>query len=137
MKFLLVVLCGLLPVFLFAQDEIVQTAGRLEKALKEKDSVALMSLLHTDLIYGHSNGWTESRSEMIRNIISGKIQYRNIISDEHECRQTGDLITIKMKSRIGFTVDNKEGELDLFVIQVWKKEGEEWKLLVRQSTRLN
>ncbi|MBA2745890.1 MAG: nuclear transport factor 2 family protein, partial [Flavisolibacter sp.] len=97
----------------------------------------LHQLLHPDLIYGHSNGWVETKTELLQNLASGKMHYSSIFSEEPEFKRTGDVISVRTKSRIAFVVNEKAGELDLFVVQVWKKEIDGWKLLVRQSTRLN
>jgi hypothetical protein len=123
--------------FVSAQESIELAAQKLEKALVQKDTLALKNLLHDDLGYGHSNGWVENKHEIIENLLTGKMQYKTIQSGSPEWKQTGDMVTIRMKSQIEFIVNGKEGKLDLFVLQVWKKEGNEWKLLARQSTKLN
>ena len=123
--------------FVSAQESIEWTAQKLEKALVQKDTVALKKLLHDDLGYGHSNGWVENKTEVIENLVSGKMQYTSIQSESPVWKQTGDMVIVRTKSKIEFIVNGKEGKLDLFVLQVWKKEGNEWKLVARQSTKLN
>lgn len=123
--------------FVSAQESIEGTAQKLEKALVQKDTVALKKLLHDDLGYGHSNGWVENKTEVIENLVSGKMQYTSIQSESPVWKQTGDMVIVRTKSKIEFIVNGKEGKLDLFVLQVWKKEGNEWKLVARQSTKLN
>jgi hypothetical protein len=123
--------------FSFSQQTVQIPAGKLEKALLEKDTVSLKQLLHSDLSYGHSNGWTETKTEMISNLVSGKMKYTHINTSESVYKQTGDVMSVKAKTKIGYEVDGKSGELDLFVMQVWIKENNDWKLLVRQSTKLN
>ena len=121
----------------FAQDSFIEMTQKLEKALVKKDTVILRSILHDDLGYGHSNGWVETKQQVMENLVSGKMQYKSIVSESPVWKQTGDLVTLRTKSIIEFVVNGKEGKLDLFVLQVWKKEGSEWKLLARQSTKLN
>ena len=124
-------------VFVSAQESIELVAQKLEKALVQKDTVVLKKLLHDDLGYGHSNGWVENKKEIIENLVSGKMQYKSIHSELPVWKQTGDMVTLRTKSQIEFIVNGKEGKLDLFVLQVWHKAGDEWKLVARQSTKLN
>ena len=123
--------------FVAAQESIERVAQKLENALVQKDTVVLKKLLHDDLGYGHSNGWVENKTELIENLVSGKMQYTSIHSESPAWKQTGEMVTLRTKSIIEFIVNGKEGKLDLFVLQVWKKEGNEWKLVARQSTKLN
>lgn len=136
-NFFLLLVASLCVQILSAQESVEMTWQRLEKAMMEKDTVTLRSVLHEDLTYGHSNGWTETKKEMIQNLVSGKMQYSLIVSQSPVWKQTGDVVTLKTQSEIAYVVNGKEGQLKLFVVQVWKKENETWKLLVRQSTKLN
>src|SRR5262245_9356103 len=78
---------GFLILFLvnssFAQ---VDSAGlkdamkRLDKALLQKDDAVLKSVLYKDVSYGHSNGWIQSRSDILNDFKSGKLVY-NIIEN--------------------------------------------------------
>jgi hypothetical protein len=45
-------------------------------AEEKLDSIA--SLLHPDLNYIHSNGWVETKSEVLDNIQSGKLTYHSV-----------------------------------------------------------
>jgi hypothetical protein len=137
MRSLLLILFIMMAQVVLAQLPIAEETKQLEKAMLEKDTVTLHQLLHPDLIYGHSNGWVETKTELLQNLASGKMHYSSIFSEEPEFKRTGDVISVRTKSRIAFVVNEKAGELDLFVVQVWKKEIDGWKLLVRQSTRLN
>ena len=136
-KFLttLVLVCSV--AFVSAQEPFGPFVQKLENALVQKDTVVLKKLLHDDLGYGHSNGWVENKHEIIENLVSGKMQYKSIHSESPAWKQTGDMVTLRTKSQIEFIVNGKEGKLDLFVLQVWQKSGDEWKLLARQSTKLN
>lgn len=137
LKVFMLVIAGFCTQLLSAQDGIEKAWLNLEKAMIQKDSATLAVLLHEDLTYGHSNGWTETKKEMIGNLVSGKMQYRMIISETPEFKLSGDVATLKTRSEISYTVNGEEGMLKLFVVQVWKKENENWKLLVRQSTKVN
>src|SRR5262245_49682337 len=51
---------------------------KLDKALLQKDEVVLRSVLHKDVSYGHSNGWIQSKDDILNDFKSGKLTYNNI-----------------------------------------------------------
>ena len=53
---------------------------KLDKALIAKDTVVLKQLLHKDITYGHSNGWVETKTDVIKDLVSGKLAYDKIES---------------------------------------------------------
>ena len=66
MRYLLVLLL-LVPVNdLFAQmPNIDRAIAAFDKALVNKDSTELIELLSDDVTYGHSNGWVQTKKEVI------------------------------------------------------------------------
>src|ERR1043165_6731701 len=51
---------------------------KLDKALLQKDEVILKSVLHKDVSYGHSNGWIQSKDDILHDFKSGKLTYIKI-----------------------------------------------------------
>ena len=65
----------------FAQIDSIDLKNamqQLDKALLQKDETVLKSVLHQDLSYGHSNGWVQSKSDVLNDFISGKLTYSKI-----------------------------------------------------------
>jgi ABC-type molybdate transport system ATPase subunit len=93
--------------------------------------------LHTDVMYGHSNGWIEKKAEVINNLYNGTLHYESIkptttpiVVVEHNVaavRQTADIIV---------SLNDKKITLTLHVLQVWIKTHDSWQLFSRQSTKL-
>ena len=48
----------------------------LDKALMEKDSIALSKLLHNKVSFGHSNGWVQMGKEVWNDLAIGKLMYK-------------------------------------------------------------
>jgi hypothetical protein len=109
----------------------------LDEALVKKDTAALNRLLHEKLSYGHSNGWIESRKDVIADLLSGKLVYNEIDSKEISLAQTGDITIVRTETRIKYLLEGKEGELKLHVMQVWMRVGSQCQLIGRQSTKVN
>lgn len=113
-------------------------AARLAKALLERDSVSLNSLLHRDLSYGHSNGWTESKQEVIHDLYNGTLVYQQITPETKPIVRIYDKTGIVRETiKVTVVVEGKTMTLKLQVLQTWIKEGKEWKLLARQSVKVD
>ena len=123
--------------FTFAQTSFLKDAvAKLDKALIAKDTVVLKQLLHKDLTYGHSNGWVETKADVIKDLVSGKLSYNKIESKDAKWTVTNDVSTMRSTTDVSYQLDGKPGELRLHVLQVWLKTNKGWQLLSRQSTKL-
>ena len=123
--------------FTFAQTSFLKDAvAKLDKALIAKDTVVLKQLLHKDLTYGHSNGWVETKADVINDLVLGKLAYNKIESKNIKWTVTNDVSTMRSTMDVSYQLDSKPGELKLHVLQVWLKTNKGWQLLSRQSTKL-
>jgi Domain of unknown function (DUF4440) len=137
MKQLLVIISFFVSIGSFAQFNVQENMKFLDEALVKKDTSALNRLLHEKLSYGHSNGWIESKQDVIADLLNGKLGYTAIESKGLSSQQTGDITIVRAESKIKYVMDGKEGELKLHVMQVWMRVGLQWQLIGRQSTKVN
>ena len=136
-RILFILLIGLLPILSFAQTSYLKEAVvKLDKALIEKDTILLKQLLHKDVSYGHSNGWVETKSEVIKDLVNGKLSYYKIDTKDLKWTMINNVATLRNTSDIKYEVDGKAGELHLHVVQVWLKTNKGWQLITRQSAKL-
>jgi hypothetical protein len=136
-------LLGFLVLFLvnssFAQIDSVGLKNemqKLDKALLQKDENVLRSVLHKDVSYGHSNGWIQSRSDILNDFTSGKLTYTKIENN------SSAIVTITKKYATVKTNTNAEGvvngtafNLKLHIMQFWMKTKKGWQLIARQSAK--
>ena len=54
---------------------IAENCKKLDKALVQRDTLTLNELLHTGLSFGHSNGWLEKKTDLLRTLKTEKISY--------------------------------------------------------------
>src|SRR6186997_1050333 len=123
----------------FAQVDSVglkNAMQQLDKALLQKDETVLRSVLHTDVSYGHSNGWIQSKSDILNDFTSGKLTYDKIENN------SSVIITISKKYATVKTNTNAEGtvngtafKLTLHIMQFWVKTKKGWQLIARQSAK--
>ena len=70
------ILCLLLAIFSKAQTEeqkLTATLKEFHQALVKKNTVSINQQTDKALSYGHSNGWIETKTEMINGVPSGSV----------------------------------------------------------------
>ena len=92
---------------------------------------------HTDvqLSYGHSNGWVESRAEMIKNLETGYLNYNSFKEDSLQVVISGNRAYARFVADINVTMNGKEGSFHLKVLEVWVRKGKRWLLFARQAVK--
>ena len=104
-----------------------------DKALESQDSLALRWLLHDKVSYGHSNGWIESKKEVIADLYNGKLIYKKIAATKPEINTSGNVAAARSIADIDAALDGKMMSFKLKVLQVWTWEDGHWTLFARQS----
>jgi len=123
----------------FAQVDSVglkDAMQQLDKALLQKDETVLKSILHKDLGFGHSNGWIQTRTDILNDFTSGKLTYHKIENN------SSAIVVISKKYATVKTNTNAEGvvngtafKLTLHIMQFWIKTKKGWQLIARQSAK--
>lgn len=121
----------------FAQTSFVKDAvTKLDKALVEKDTVTLKQILHKDATYGHSNGWVETKEDVIIDLATGKLAYKKIENKDVKWEAGKEWASMRCTSEIKVLMNGTEVDLKLHVLQVWLKTNKGWQLVARQSTKV-
>jgi len=138
-------LFGSLVLFLFnntfAQIDSVglkNAMQQLDKALLQKDETVLKSVLHKDLSYGHSNGWIQSKSDILNDFKSGKLIYNKIENSSTAIIVINkEYATVKTNTNAEGAVNGTVFKLTLHIMQFWIKTKKGWQLIARQSSKLS
>ena len=139
MKFLYTIVLFFTALVAVAQVDSVglKTAmQQLVKALLEKDAEVLKQVLHKDVNYGHSNGWIQTKNDLLNDFKSGKLVYNKI-----ENNSTGIIIinkkwaTVKTSTNAEGTVNGTAFKMTLHIMQVWMNTKKGWQLFARQSAK--
>ena len=137
MKVWIAIIVLLISSVSFGQTSFLKDAvSKLDKALIEKDTATLKQLLHKNLTYGHSNGWVETKDDVVNDLTSGKLVYYTIKSDSIAWKTDANWASMRSKTKVEVSVNNNRTELNLHVLQVWLKTNKGWQLIARQSTKL-
>jgi hypothetical protein len=123
----------------FAQVDSVGLNGamrHLDKALLQKDETILRSVLHKDLSYGHSNGWIQSKSDILNDFTSGKLVYNKIENNSSAIVNISKkYATVKTNTNAEGVVNGNAFKLTLHIMQFWLKTKKGWQLIARQSAK--
>ncbi len=138
MKKLLVIVLLLNVVFANAQtdeEKLTSTLKEFHQALVNKNTVSINQQTDKALSYGHSNGWVETKTEMIKNLETGYLDYNDYKEDSLQVVINGNMAHARFVADINVTMNGKEGNYHLKVLEVWVKKGKRWLLFARQAVK--
>jgi ketosteroid isomerase-like protein len=102
------------------------------------DAKGLDKLCATELSYSHSDGRVEDKAAFIAGATSGKSKVLSLKYDDVKVRVVGDAAIVRFHwlGESQAVADGKKSSTDLHILMNWLKQGGEWKLLSRASTKL-
>ena len=115
--------------------EVLLAVDQLEKALVSKDESVVEGLLHDELVFGHSNGWIQTKAEVIRDMNSGYLNYRSFERESLSITRMKDRALVKAFVKVEGERNQVLFQVRLFVLQEWVKQKSGWRLLVRQGAK--
>ena len=118
------------------EDEIRQAEKSWASAVAAGDHAAVERMLGDQLIYAHSTGIVETKSEYMAKLRSGDQKYEGIEHKPMKIHVYGDTAVmhsgIRMKGKTkGVPFDNQ-----LMVMHTWVKQNGKWQLAAHQTTKL-
>jgi len=122
----------------FAQTEeakLTTTLKEFHQAMVNKNTTSINQQTDKALSYGHSNGWIETKSDMIKDIETGYIVYHSIKEDSIQVVVNGNLAHARFAGDYNVTMNNNTSTFHLRVLEVWVKKGKRWLLFARQAIR--
>lgn len=116
---------------------VAQNVEALRKAVIAKDRSQFEALLADQLIYGHSDGRTETKAQYIADATGPRAVWKSIDLTNQTIRVTGDTAIV----RHNYTGESERegGKIQttkIGVVMVWQKQDGRWKLLARQAYRI-
>ena len=121
-----------------SEAEVATAVNLLIKGLTDADEDILKSVTADDLIYGHSSGKMQNKSEFIEEIVSGQpFVYSNIELSNQTIQVTGDAAVVRhIFMSETKNAEGETGSLRIGVMQVWQLQNGKWKLLARQAYKI-
>ncbi len=139
MKKLLVTVLLLNVFFANAQtdeEKLTLTLKEFHQALVKKNTVSINQQTDKALSYGHSNGWVETKTEMIKNLETGYTSYKSIKEDSLQVVISGNVANARFVGDYEVSLNGGNAVVyHLKVLEVWLKKGKRWLLFARQAIR--
>lgn len=117
-----------------AQQALIEADRRRAAAMVAADPVALERLLSPELTYTHSTGLVEDRSELIRNLLRGEIDYRSIESPDPLVRLFGSVGVVSGHVDMIVHFRGEQIEVRSVYTAAYVLEAGGWRLVAYQST---
>jgi Domain of unknown function (DUF4440) len=101
---------------------------------KQFDSLSL--ILDADLKYIHSNGWVESKEDLLANLKSDKLVYKKVTVSETKVTLTNHVAIVSGKGLFSVILENVKIEIPLMYSEIYVKKRGKWLLLHRHANKL-
>ena len=102
------------------------------------DAKAFDELCAVELSYSHSDGHVEDKATFIKNATDGKSKFVLLEYKDPSIRVVGDVAIVRFHwvGESESIPDGKKSSTNLHILMNWQKQGADWKLLSRASTKL-
>ena len=138
MKKILTILFFFTAVFAQAQtdeEKLTATVKEFHQALVKKNVVSINQQTDKALSYGHSNGWVETKADVIKDLETGYISYQAYKEDSISVLMNGAMANVRFIADITATMKETTNTYHLKVLEVWVKKGKRWVLFARQAVK--
>ena len=117
------------------EEKLTVTLKEFHQALVQKNTVSINQQTDKALSYGHSNGWVENKTAMLKNLETGYISYQSFAEDSIEVVLNGNMANVRFVASISATLKGSAAVYHLKVLEVWVKKGKRWVLFARQAVK--
>ena len=112
----------------------VEQAGEtLRKLMINPDRAALERTFADQLSYGHSDGRVQTKAEFTDALLHGKSVFKSISLSGQTISLVGDIAIVRHRFEADAISNGVPAQPRIRILQVWQKQGDAWRLLVRQA----
>ena len=117
------------------KKKLTATVKEFHQALVNKNTVSINQQTDKALSYGHSNGWVQTKTDLIKDFETGYISYQNFKEDSITVLINGNMANVRFVADITVTMKAATNTYHLKVLEVWVKKGKRWVLFGRQAVK--
>ena len=117
------------------EEKLTTTLKEFHQAMINKNTASINQQTDKALSYGHSNGWVETKAEMIKDIETGYIVYHSYKEDSISILMNGNMANARFVADVSATLKGATTTFHLKVLEVWVKKGKRWMLFGRQAVK--
>ncbi len=133
-------LLGVIPAFAASADDdaVAKSVEAFRAAQVAADAKALDGLCAAELSYSHSDARVEDKATFIANATNGKSKFLSLKYEDPKIRVVGNAAIVRFHwlGEAEAVADGKKSSTNLHILMNWQKQGADWKLLSRASTKL-
>jgi ketosteroid isomerase-like protein len=120
------------------EDALAKNVEAFRAAQFAADAKALDSLCAAELSYSHSDGRVEDKPTFVANATNGKSKFLTLEYQDPKIRVVGPAAIVRFHwvGEQEAVADGKKSATNLHILMNWQKQGADWKLLSRASTKL-
>ena len=131
---------GVVPTLAGSSDEdaVAKSVEAFRAAQIAADTKAFEALCAAELSYSHSDGRVEDKVTFITNATNGKSKFLSLEYLDPQVRVVGPAAIVRFHwmAESESVPDGKKSNTNLHILMNWQKQGGDWKLLSRASTKL-
>ena len=133
-------LLGIVPAFGASPDEdaVAKNVEAFRAAQLALDPKGLDALCAAELSYSHSDGRVEDRAAFVANATNGKSKILSLAYKDPKISIVGPAAIVRFHwvGEAESVPEGKKSSTNLHILMNWQKQGADWKLLSRASTKL-
>ena len=135
-----ILLLPLLLSFVFAnaqteEEKLTTTLKEFHQALVTKNTASINQQTDKALSYGHSNGFVETKADVIKHLETGFLVYHSFKEDSLTISIDESMANVRFVADIKATMNGNDTNVHLKILEVWVKKGKRWLLFARQGVR--
>jgi hypothetical protein len=120
------------------EDAVAKNVEAFRVAQSVADAKTLEGLCAPELSYSHSDGRVEDKATFVANATNGKSKVISLAYQDVSIRVVGPAAIVRFHwvGESESVPDGKKSSTNLHILMNWQKQGADWKLLSRASTKL-
>ena len=117
------------------ENKLTATVKEFHLALVQKNIISLNQQTDKALSYGHSNGWIQTKKDLINDFETGYISYQSFKEDSITVVINENMANVRFVADVEATLKGTANKFHLKVLEVWAKKGKRWVLFARQAVK--
>ena len=117
------------------EEKLTTTLKEFHQALVNKNTASINQQTDKALSYGHSNGFIETKADVIKHLETGYLVYHSYKEDSLNITIDESVANARFVADISATMNGNDTNVHLKVLEVWVKKGKRWILFARQGVR--
>ena len=117
------------------EEKLTTALKEFHQALVNKNTTSINQQTDKALSYGHSNGWVETKADVIKDLETGYLVYHSYKEDSLKIMINESIANVRFVADISATMNGNDTNVHLKVLEVWVKKGKRWILFARQAVR--